>query len=143
MGDFTLAFQNINELTTKQLETVIRSTVFSFSEDIIVRSPADTGRFKGNWIMSLDKPIDSELDTLDKSGNATVSKVKSTIYNNRVPFAYYFQNNLKYANKIEYGLFTEKPETLKTIGGYSKQAPRGLVRVAMLNFGKYLKGNIK
>ena len=38
-------------------------------------------------------------------------------------------NTAPYANVIEYGGFTTKPETEMTIGGYSKQAPQGVVRV--------------
>ena len=44
----------------------------------------------------------------------------------------YFTNNLPYARKSEYGGFTNKPETEKTIGGFSKQAPGGYVRKTLI-----------
>ncbi|GAB3044782.1 hypothetical protein GCM10027155_07330 [Acinetobacter apis] len=44
-----------------------------------------------------------------------------------VPFTtIYIQTNVPQVMKIEYGGFTEKPQTAKTINGYSKQALTGL-----------------
>ncbi|MDR1176037.1 MAG: hypothetical protein LBK83_11285, partial [Treponema sp.] len=41
--------------------------------------------------------------------------------------AIFLANNLPYARKIEYGTFTDKPETKKTIGGFSRQSPHGVI----------------
>ena len=129
MGDFTLAFKNINDLTTKKMETLIKKSVFDLTSAIISNTPVDTGRARANWQVSFNKPIEDKLDTLDKSGNVTISKANDKILNNKVPTTYYITNNLPYIMRLEYG--------------WSKQSPAGMVRINLLKFNQILKGNIK
>ena len=129
MGDFTLAFKNINDLTTKKMETVIKKTVFDLTSAIIANTPVDTGRARANWQVSLNTPKEDKLDALDKSGNVTISKANDKILNNKVPTTYYITNNLPYIMRLEYG--------------WSKQSPAGMVRINLLKFNQILKGNIK
>ena len=129
MGDFTLAFQNINNLTTKKMETLIKKSVFDLTSAIIANTPVDTGRARANWQVSFNTPKEDKLDTLDKSGNATISKANDKILNNKVPTTYYITNNLPYIMRLEYG--------------WSKQSPAGMVRINLLKFNQILKGNIK
>ena len=143
MGDFSLAFKQINDKTDKQLNRIIKKTVFDLTSAIIQGSPTDTGRFRGNWQVSFDKPTDSELSNLDKSGNATISKIGTQINSNKVPLVYWINNNLPYGNSLEYGLYPKNSKTGKTINGFSVQAPMGFVRLNIIRFNKFLKDNIK
>ena len=130
MGDFTLAFKNINDLTVDKMETVIKKTVFDLTSAIIADTPVDTGRARSNWQVSFNTPIDAKLEIDDKSGRSTVSKAKRLINNSKVPLVYYIQNNLPYIMRLEYD-------------NWSKQAPAGFVRINLLKFNQILKGNIK
>lgn len=143
MADFSLAFKQLNDLTTEKAERIIKAAVFDLTTAIISDSPADTGRLKGNWLVSFNTPIDSELDILDTSGRNTIKKAKNLIMNNKVPLVYWIQNNLPYAEKAEYGLWTTKQETIKTIGGYSKKSPEGMVRKNIMKFNYILNNNSK
>lgn len=143
MGDFSLAFQNITTKSIKTTENVIKKTVFDLTSAIIQGSPTDTGRFRGNWQVSFDTPADSELSNLDKSGNATISKIGTQINSNKVPLVYWINNNLPYGNSLEYGLYPKNSKTGKTINGFSVQAPMGFVRINVSRFNKFLKDNTK
>lgn len=94
---------------------------------VIYQSPVDTGAFRGSHILSIGQPdMRYNKESTDKSGQSTISK-GITKLNGLVPFTtVYIQTNAPQAMKIEYGGFTEKPETVKTINGYSKKAPKGL-----------------
>lgn len=143
MSDFSLAFQNITTKSIKKTENVIKKTVFDLTSSIIQGSPTDTGRFRGNWQVSFDTPTDNKLSNLDKSGNATISKIGTQINSNKVPLVYWINNNLPYGNSLEYGLYPKNSKTGKTINGFSVQAPMGFVRLNIIRFNKFLKDNIK
>ena len=143
MGDFSLVFKNINDKTEQQLNRIIKKSVFDLTSAIIQGSPTDTGRFRGNWQVSFNTPIDSELSNLDKSGNATISKIDTQINSNKVPLVYWINNNLPYGNSLEYGLYPKNSKTGKTINGFSVQAPMGFVRLNIIRFNKFLKDNIR
>ena len=143
MGDFSLAFQNITTKSIKTTENVIKKTVFDLTSSIIQGSPTDTGRFRGNWQVSFDTPTDNKLSNLDKSGNATISKIGTQINSNKIPLVYWINNNLPYGNSLEYGLYPKNSKTGKTINGFSVQAPMGFVRLNIIRFNKFLKDNIK
>ena len=143
MGDFSLAFKQINDKTDKQLNRIIKKTVFDLTSSIIQGSPTDTGRFRGNWQVSFDTPTDRELSNLDKSGNATISKIGTQINSNKIPLVYWINNNLPYGNSLEYGLYPKNSKTGKTINGFSVQAPMGFVRINVSRFNNFLKDNTK
>jgi len=92
---------------TKETNDSIRRIFIDVQERIIDASPVaeeNGGNFRNRWI-----PVTFGPQVLGKS--------------------YKLINTAPYANVIEYGGFTTKPETEMTIGGYSKQAPQGIVRV--------------
>lgn len=117
-------FSKLVESDLTERQRVIALTALT---GVIYQSPVDTGVFRGSHILSLKQPnYKYNQNGADRSGQSTISKGISTL-NALVPFTtVYIQTNAPQAMKIEYGGFTEKPETPKTINGYSKQAPTGL-----------------
>jgi hypothetical protein len=100
---------------------------FELFSRVIKASPVDTGRFRGNWDCTLNNPSEKVTDATDKTGQDTLGKIGAVIETAKGDDNIYLANNLPYARKIEFGGFTDKPETKKTIGGFSKQAPAGMV----------------
>lgn len=111
-----------SDLTERQ-----RAIALTALTGIVYQSPVDKGVFRGSHNLSIGQPdYNYNPNNADKTGQATISKGISKL-NGLVPFTtVYIQTNAPQAMKIEYGTFTEKPETVKTINGYSKQAPKGL-----------------
>lgn len=130
MGDFSVVFQNITTKSIKTTENVIKKSVFDLTSAIIQDTPVDSGRLRANWLVSFNTPIDAELKLEDKDGNATIAKAKALIGGSKVPLVYWINNNLPYANHIEYG-------------GSKLKAPQGMVRINILRFNKHLQANLK
>lgn len=84
---------------------------------VVMKSPVDTGRFRGNWTVSLNAPDISVTDGVDPSGGATIARGSSVITGMREPQVVYVSNNLPYAQRLE--------------EGSSKQAPAGMVAVTL------------
>ena len=107
-----------------------RGVAIEMFSRIIMRTPVDTGRLRGNWQASLDSPMRQSRDVKDASGSvnpvgAGDSKAKSEmiriVAGSGLANAVYLVNNLPYAGRIEYG--------------YSKrQAPKGMVRLTIAEF---------
>ena len=91
-----------------------------------VKSPVDTGRFRGNWNVALDVKsgaVDYSLSYADwpASDQAARQSINAfTIKNNGI----WISNNLPYARRLEFG--------------WSKQAPAGMVRITMIEVQSWL-----
>ncbi|NQD57471.1 HK97 gp10 family phage protein [Pseudomonas alloputida] len=84
--------------------------------EIVLRSPVDTGRFRGNTVVSIGSQILSNSDTVDKTGSATIAAGQAVLTGLKPYTVIYIQNNLPYADKLE--------------NGHSKQAPNGVFGLA-------------
>lgn len=116
------------QLKTKGLsEQVVRKICFDLASKIIYRTPVDTGRARANWQASINAPNLSQLTSTDKGGGSAVLRAVDTA-KDAPGNIFYLTNNLPYIMKLEYGGYNDGP---KTMGGYSRQAPRGMVRISI------------
>lgn len=96
-------------------EKVVRAGLIATSSAIIKATPVDTGRARANWFPS--------IGTI-KHGTSTLTEVITTI-EDAPGKVFYLTNNLPYIKPLEFGS--------------SKQAPQGMVRVAVANFEPAIK----
>jgi hypothetical protein len=75
------------------------------------------GRFRGNWQVSLNATLDTQLDTIDKSGSITIAQGKAVIRGAKFGDKIVLQNNLPYAVRLN--------------EGHSRQAPIGFVQQSL------------
>ncbi len=101
-------------------DLVVRKVALDLFSRIILRSPVDTGRFRGNWQVAIGNVPDGTIEIEDKTGQATISKATAEAANVRAGQVIYLVNNLPYA------------WTLET--GHSKQAPAGMVGITLQEF---------
>jgi len=125
--------QAINEaIEAKYLEANdnIRGIWLSGLTVVVQETPVDEGRARNNWFLSVSTP--SSATTTSKSkGLGAIRQLRSMpkrVLNRKL----YYTNNLPYISKLEYGGFTNKSSTEKTVGGFSKQAPGGFVRKTLI-----------
>ena len=93
--------------------TVQRATTELFNR-VTIRSPVDTGRFRANWNVSYGQADDSTTTSTDKARATTEAAKALTL---PVGGIVWITNGLPYAYRLEYG--------------YSKQAPVGMIRLAV------------
>lgn len=104
------------EVIEQNIQLRIRIIAMAMLNEIILRSPVDTGRFRGNNILSIGSPVYTSTTDVDPSGGSTISRGLSAM-SGLEPFTQVFiQNNLQYAVPLE--------------DGHSKQAPAGIYAVS-------------
>lgn len=105
--------------TEKSIETGVRKISLELLSKVILKSPVDTGRFRGNWYASINYASSEVSASVDKTGTASINRGGLTINNYRIgDLAIYMTNNLPYAYRLE--------------TGYSQQAPSGMARLSVM-----------
>lgn len=112
MGSFSLSVAAFADVAKGNMDKVRRASILELFSAVILGTPVDTGRLRGNWQTTINSPAQGVRDTLDKSGSEAIHGVVANL--GGIQDAVWFVNNLPYAEAIEMG--------------YSKQAPAGMVR---------------
>ncbi|HDS1682176.1 TPA: HK97 gp10 family phage protein [Pseudomonas putida] len=94
----------------------VRVIALAMLNEIVLRSPVDTGRFRGNNIVSVGAPVYTSTTNVDKSGGETIQRGLSAVTGLEPYTQVFIQNNLIYAEPLE--------------RGHSKQAPGGIYEVS-------------
>lgn len=103
-------------LVEEALTQRVRVIALAMLNEIVLRSPVDTGRFRGNNIVSVGAPVYASSESLDPSGSETIQRGLSAMSGLEPYTQVYIQNNLPYATSLE--------------DGHSKQAPGGVYAVS-------------
>jgi hypothetical protein len=127
MPTFEVQCKAFAEKIDVNLSTVVRRAAAQLYSDIVVRTPVDTGYCRHNWQVSADPPPENTVGTPPKKVHGRASQVLGPLYNpegakTQVPIApgvthVWIVNNVVYAEALE--------------NGHSKQAPQGMVRIAI------------
>ena len=93
----------------ERADAVVRGALITLTTKIILRSPVDTGMFRGNWQITQGSPPAYPVNTPDKVGSVTIDRAKEAIPHDAAGLVYYIANN------VHYGIYLER--------GHSAQAP--------------------
>ena len=114
------------------VEKTIKGTSIKLFSAVIKSSPVDTGRFRANWLCAGATPVPSVVNMTDKTGSSATGEMAGYINSAKGQMVFTLANNLPYAYKLEYGGYPG--DGPNTVGGFSKQAPQGFVRVNVARF---------
>jgi hypothetical protein len=114
---FAAQVRNFTTKAEKATDKTIRAITFALFREVIMRTPVDKGRLKGNWQASQGSPATGTVTTTDPSGGVTIASMASAI--GGWGSVSYLSNNLVYAHRIEYD------------GWSHTKAPAGMVRVSL------------
>lgn len=125
-SSFRLDLERFAEKAGDRATEVVRKVAIEVLSSVVLKSPVDTGRFRGNWNVAYGG-IDYSTDSAeDKNGSAAIYRGVSYLLSSNLPGAtIYITNNLPYAHRLE--------------DGYSKQAPNGMVRLTVVEFNQFVK----
>lgn len=128
MGTWSIPLDKLAAKAGADIERVGRKVTFELFNALQLRSPVDTGRFRGNWQISSGAPASGVMPTTDQSGTGAAAEAAKAL---TIPLGgtVYFVNNLPYAQRLEYG--------------WSQQAPQGMVRLTMREFRGYVQRALK
>lgn len=94
-----------------------RKIVIEALRRVVLKTPVDTGRARGNWIVSVGSIDTSTRDVADPSGDKVISEGR------KVLASIGFAQVVWISNSLDYIVFLED--------GSSKQAPNGMVKVTL------------
>ena len=161
--DFNLSMENFAERTLGKLEVGFKKVAFGLSEDIIMATPVDSGRARGNWFPEINSFSSQEdLTADDKRGLKARASVRSKVRALELGHTFTLTNNLPYIEKLEYGLYPLNPKygtryeirdsdkfvtetgfVILSQGGFSKQAPQGMVRINLIKWQQHINNGFK
>lgn len=127
--DFAKDISRWTNKAEKEFEELRRAVIIELFSSVILDTPVDQGRLRGNWQISATSPLTGEVDILDPSGGKTTANVQQLAGKGEVgkDQAVFLTNNLPYAYAIEYD------------GGSPKKAPQGMVRKNFIRVSQNLK----
>ena len=130
MAQWTMDLNKYCEKKKTEFKEVRKSYAFALYSSIVKKTPVDTGRARGNWNITVGHD-DTTASTRTKPQFKSVDEVPKVEGDETI----YISNNLPYITKLEYGGYPNPPKggKGKTINGYSKQAPEGMVGVTLAN----------
>ena len=123
MGEFSSVIKRF-AVQTKDKETlVIRKIAIECFRRIILGTPVDSGRARGNWQASTGSPANGETNTLDPTGAMTISAMVSEVagWTPKDDLPAFITNNLPYIQRLN--------------EGWSKQAPAHFVEQVIADMG--------
>lgn len=120
MGSFAQDISRFIDKTDAKMDTAVRKVSLELFSRVILKSPVDTGRFRGNWQVAIGAAPSGTLSLDDASGTATISKAAGQTAGVKAGDVIYLANNLPYAKSLE--------------DGSSGQAPAGMVALTVQQF---------
>lgn len=133
VDSFVVNFMNGSERT-------VRVTAGNLFGDIIKATPVDTGRARANWFATGISQSGKTTDRVDKSGDSAAASAQKVTATLKDWSTFKLTNNLSYIGVLEFGLYGDGP---LTTGGFSKQAPAGMLRINVLRFNRLIQENAR
>lgn len=98
---FTKDLEQFGKLAEQAMTNMYREVVVEVGACLIKFSPVLTGRFKGNWQMTVGTASTHSLASYDEEGQATLARLKAVAATLTPGDTAYIVNNLDYAYKVE------------------------------------------
>lgn len=138
MSDFAAGIERWVAKAKAQTEEQAKFIVLEMFTRVVMRTPRDTGRAMGNWNVSYGAlPVEGIDDVAADAGH-----VESALSDYKAGGIVWLANGLPYIRVLEYGLYPDPPKggAGKTVGGYSRRAVGGMVRLTVAEFGTIAQG---
>lgn len=129
------------------IDANVRAITISLFKGVILSTPVDTGRARGNWQTTVGAPASGTVERVDPSGASAIGEVTANLGGGGK--VTWLTNNLPYIQVLEYGQYPNPPKRgtrlkgggyeIRSIGGYSRQAPAGMVRISMARIGEIVR----
>lgn len=98
---FSSQLEGFVKATEHAMTNTLREIVVEVGIGVIKFSPVRTGRFKGNWQMTVGTPSTHSSSGTDPSGEATIAELKVMAATLNPGEVAYIVNNLTYAYNVE------------------------------------------
>lgn len=147
-----------HDKTMKKSRLVVKDALKNLAGEMVDRTPTffedlpESGNTKANWRFSLDSPDTTYQENIaDLGGEATKADINGSIQSSSVKDSsvLYVTNSSPSMRYLEYGLYPNPPRIgsihpvtgvieQRSEGGFSKQAPSGIVYVSALKWPEFV-----
>lgn len=150
-AQFAIQLEEFARETGLAMDQVVRHVAMRAFVSVVKKSPVDTGRFRGNWQLSKNSPDPGIRVSwrLDKSGQLVIAEAQVVAESLRAGGMAYIFNGLPYGPVLEFGGYPSPPEhgtwrrgkgfEVRSAGGFSKQAPQGMVRLTVIELHRFMR----
>lgn len=122
MARWSINIKHWADRTKGDMNAAVRAMSLEIFAKIIVRSPVDTGRFRGNWMIGVQVvPTGYQYEEYDPAGAKALGEGEKNL------IAYALGDRISFRNNLPYSVALER--------GHSGQAPYGMVRVTLQEAG--------
>ena len=126
---FALDLRKFGKVTREQATMIFRKITLELDSRVVLGTPVDVGRARGNWFPSLNTPATGTTDKADPTGSAALAEINSLVGSARLGDTVWLTNNLPYILPLE--------------NGHSKQAPDGMVDINLNAIAAFYGGSIE
>lgn len=110
-------------------DEILQTITLLIGKELVYISPVDTGRFRGNWQITVGAATDHSLVRYDKQGTQTINDMARNVRTLTAGQVAYIQNTLTYGADLETGT--------------SMQAPDGIISVTAPKFNLIVQQAIR
>jgi hypothetical protein len=114
-GRFAQEIEAFVKVAKGNADRAVRRICLGVLSNVVIASPVDTGRFRGNWQVGVSAPVISTANSPQKDPGAVISEAAGKLAGVHAGAVVYITNSLPYALSLEFG--------------HSQQAPDGMVRL--------------
>lgn len=117
-AQFARRMQELGATVESNVDGIVRKAARAIDAAVVMATPVDTGRARGNWQVSVDAPIVTTSENVDPSGGSVIAEGDAIIStygpgNSSI----HITNNLSYIGRLN--------------EGHSPQAPAGFIQSAV------------
>lgn len=122
---FSAELQRARVAIINETDETRQAITIELFNSVILDTPVDTGRARGNWQTTAKTPAKGKIERLDQSGSAITADVVNAVSVSAADGTLYLTNNLPYIEPLE--------------NGHSGKAPAGMVRKNIARIDQILK----
>lgn len=116
LKQFTRRIFQRAEAIEKQASKGLRETALVVDRAVVLATPVDIGRARGNWIVGVNTRKESAVRTTDRGGGATIAAGESEIGKAEAGDTIHITNNLPYIVPLNNG------SSIQASAGFAQRA---------------------
>lgn len=103
MANWSIPVSEMEDMLNAEITVFIKKLGFKALASCILKTPVDTGRLRGGWLLSWNEPSGYISYALDKAGSKTLGEGRRVLESGQFETSLVLQNNVEYAVYVNDG----------------------------------------
>ena len=118
MKGLSLELKVVARETEEETTRLLRGAAMQMLTGLVLNTPVDTGRARGNWLAGINQPVDVEAGVEDPSGGITIARGQLKVLRAKFVDDIWLSNNVPYIVPLN-----DRPNPRHPGSAWSSQAP--------------------